>query len=159
MRTLFWLDAAERRARPQLGAPLPIAGLTANRGGPALHALTDGTVASAWQSGAPQRGDEEIIADLGSVQPVRAAEMWLGSATKEFPRELRIAVSQDGREWEDAWRGHGSVPAFVAALDNPREIRMLYDLGPRAARFIRFRQVAQARNPWSIAELRVFRQP
>ena len=107
MRTLFWVDAAERRARPQLGDPLPIAGLTANRGGPALHAVTDGTVASAWQSGAPQRGGEEIIADLGSVQPVRAAEMWLGTATQEFPRELRIAVSRDGREWEDAWRGHG----------------------------------------------------
>ena len=153
--TLYWLAHAQRRPRPQVGAPLPIQSLTANSGGDAFRALTDGVVASAWHSGGSQRGAEELIADLGSVQPIRAAELWLGSAVKDFPRELRIDVSQDGNQWDDAWEGHGSAPAFIAALDNPREIRTFYDLGNRSARFVRFRQVARDRRPWSVAELRI----
>jgi hypothetical protein len=153
--TLYWLAQALRRPQAQVGAALPIQKLTANSGGDAFRVATDGVVTSVWRSGSSQRGTEELIADLGSVQRIRAAELWLGSAVKDFPRKLRIAVSQDGNQWDDAWEGHGSAPAFIAALDNPLEIRTFYDLGTRSARFVRFRQVAQDRRPWSVAELRI----
>jgi hypothetical protein len=133
--------------------------VTANCGDEAFRAVTDGRVTSAWHSGVSQLGSEELIADLGSVQPIQAAELWLGSAARDFPRQLQIAVSQNGNQWEEAWEGHGSARALVAALDDPREIRTFYDLGSRRARFVRFRQLAHDRRPWSIAELRILSPP
>jgi hypothetical protein len=153
--TLYWLAETQRRPKAHVGGPLPIQNVTANTGGDAFRAVTDGVVMSVWRSGGSQRGDEELIADLGSVQPIRAAELWLGAADKDFPRDLRIAVSQDGKQWDDAWEGHGSAPALSAALDNPLEIRTFYDLGIRSARLVRFRQVGRDRRPWAVAELRI----
>ena len=111
--------------------------------------------APVWRSREAGTGGEEIVADLGSGQAVRAIELWLQPGASAFPRELLIAVSTDGQQWDNVWRGRSSVQAFAAALERPREMRMFWDLGVRSARFIRIRQLASVRKPWSIAELRV----
>jgi hypothetical protein len=138
------------------GPMLPISSVRGNRHEEDLGRLLDGTVETGWGSGGPQRGDEILVVDLGSVRPVGALILDMGSFAFGFPRRLTVEVSADGSHWSGAWNGGLSVLTVRAALAEPSIVPVTLELGRVAARFLRLRQLGHdASIPWWIAELEV----
>jgi hypothetical protein len=135
---------------------LPISSVRGNRHEEDLGRLLDGTVETGWGSGGPQRGDEILVVDLGSVRPVGALILDMGSFAFGFPRRLTVEVSADGSHWSGAWNGGLSVLTVRAALAEPSIVPVTLELGRVAARFLRLRQLGRDVSiPWWIAELEV----
>lgn len=152
---LYRLLPALRPALGSFGPPLPIKAANANVNNDKIKALMDGDVSSRWESG-PQRGSEELVLDLATSQRTAAVVLSIGPYPLDFPRELLIELSQDGQQWVQSWRGEGAGPAFLAAMQNPKEVPMTFEFGDKDARFIRLRQLGQ--DPiyyWSVAEVAV----
>ena len=63
---------------------------------------------------------------VGNAQPhlvcVFAVVLTIARDAEDFPRELRIEVSDDRRAWSLAWEGPVAWIAFVAALQHPAEM-------------------------------------
>ena len=82
--------------------------------------------------------------------------MLIAGFSADFPRVLLIETSIDGQLWSSAWRGKTGLIAFSAALQDPRKVPMPFILEPRAARYVRFRQLGSEETYyWSVAELRI----
>jgi hypothetical protein len=80
----------------------------------------------------------------------------IGTHAEEYPEELGIDISSDGSSWSEIRRGRTAASAFRAAIEDPRETRLVFDVGGRAGRFVRLRQAGRSpRFGWSIAEIRV----
>ncbi len=146
------------RARPAVprGTPLPIAALVANRHPEDVGRMQDGTVETAWGSGAGQRGDEEVIVDLGAPHDIASIVFEMGAFSFGFPRQLTVDVSLDRATWSDAWSGETSVATVRAAVDRPGTVPLAIDFPATSARFVRLRQTGEEPGiPWWIAELSV----
>ena len=138
-----------------LGPRLEIAALTANVNPEMTDLALDDDLESRWHSG-PQNPGYSIAADLGVSQPLGAVVALMAGFTLDFPRELRVSISDDGETWDDAWRGPGDAVAVIGALREPREAPLIIRLTGASGRYIRLQQTFG--DPifyWSIAELRV----
>jgi hypothetical protein len=144
------------RAAHAAGRRLEPAAIQVNRQPQDVVRLADGRIETAWGPGTPQNGDEEVRIDLGSVQPVGAIVLCMGSYSFGFPRELAVDLSSDGEQWQTVWRGETAVSTVRAAIADPSSVPVTFDLGSAQGRFIRLRQLGRdAQVPWWIAELRV----
>ena len=77
-------------------------------------------------------------------------------ARDEHSAIQRAEYSLDGERWDPAWSGSGALPAFEAAIENPRTVALPFVFPPRAARYVKFTQTAtELVHYWSIAELRI----
>ena len=135
-----------------LGDVLPIAAVRASEGD--ASTIVDGRHESDWQVG-PQQPGEWVIADLGRAREIGGVDQALGERARDFPRLLAIDVSVDGETWDEVWEGPTAARAFLAAARAPRHAVLRFALTPRPARFIRLRQLASDKSPWSIAGLDV----
>lgn len=143
-------------AAPVLGERLDIRGLTASCAQDRVNNVTDGDLRTRWECG-PQEGDEEMTVDLGGLVAAGGVVHSLGPYTMDFPRRFAIETSPDGATWESAWSGTVIDAALAAALEDPRAVRLLLPFRPRAARYIRLRQVGRDRTfYWSVAELEIW---
>jgi hypothetical protein len=137
-----------------LGSRLVPRTIRANRQEQDVARLSDGRIESAWGPGAPQDGSEEVIAELESAQVVTAVVLNMGAYSFGFPRNLAIDVSVDGLKWETVWQSETSVATVRAALADPGNVPLTFDLGLPVAKFVRLRQVGRDDSvPWWIAEL------
>jgi hypothetical protein len=155
-----WATFILRPTRPPAavlpGSRIPIRSVRANRHEEDIGRLTDGKIETAWTSGLSQIGDEELIIDLGSTQPVGALVLGLGAFSFGFPRGLEIDASTDESTWMSAWAGRTAVLAVHAALTDPGRVPLTIDLGEVSGRFLRLRQTeTEPGIPWWIAELDV----
>jgi hypothetical protein len=126
----------------------------ANRRPMDAGSMVDGSVETAWGPGTPQDGREEVILEIDPVRAVGSVVLKMGAYSFGFPRELAIDVSDDGRQWSNAWQGETSVLTVRAALADPSEVPVRIDVFSRAAAFLRLRQVGRdATVPWWIAEV------
>jgi hypothetical protein len=124
-----------------------------------LGALTDHDLVSRWESG-PQQAPHALTLDLGAPTRVGAVILSLGPYAHDFPRELVVELSDDGRTWTAGWHGEGAGPALVGAIQDPRRVPIAIGLGDVTTRFIRLRQIGS--DPvyyWSVAELSVLGPP
>jgi hypothetical protein len=96
-----------------------------------------------------------VTVDLGAVRQIAGVTHALGEYARDFPRLLTVEASQDGAAWTEVWRGGTVGQAVLAAVRAPRHAEMRFGFPPVHARFIRLRQLAQHKNLWRIAELRV----
>ena len=81
----------------------------------------------------------------------------LGALGADFPRELIVETSVDGSTWQPAWQGSPATAVLRAALESPLSTRASLVFPPRAARYVRLRQVGRHEvNYWSIAGLEVW---
>ena len=81
----------------------------------------------------------------------------LGSVGAEFPRHLVIDTSLDGATWTPAWEGSPAAAVLPAAMARPLETRAVIEFPPRAAQYVRLRQLARGGTyAWSLAELEVW---
>jgi hypothetical protein len=141
----------------RLGAEIAIPNVWANSRNEDIGRVADRDIETAWGSGLNQTGDEELVIDLGSVQPIGAIVFGMGAYSFGFPRALEIDASSDQKTWERAWAGPTAVPTVHAAVIDPGRVPLTIDLGLVSARFIRVRQVGTEPGiPWWIAELNVF---
>jgi hypothetical protein len=135
---------------------VPIRQIWANRNESAAAKAIDGDLATRWTTGAPQVGDEKLSVDLGSRVLVEAVVVSLGRFTTDFPRELTIEGSDDRAAWTCFWKGSTADRAVRACLEDPRTAPMRFEVGGRAARFVRLRLTAfDPVYHFSVAELAV----
>jgi hypothetical protein len=145
------------QSEPVLGDTLAIHGLRASCSAEALPLAIDRDLRTQWVCG-PQLSDHELTVDLGEVADTAGIVYSLGTVGASFPRELIVETSAGGTAWEAAWRGSPAALVLRAALASPRETRMVLPFTPRAARFVRLRQVGRHEQAyWSVAELEVRR--
>jgi hypothetical protein len=137
------------------GKALPLRRVTPNTGTIDLTKVTDGKLDTAWTT-APQRGNEEIVIELDRPFQVNGVLLALGKRVEEFPRELMIETSIDGRDWRQVWRGPTAGRALEAVLRDARRAPMSLPLPPTTAQFLRLKQLRRDRlYGWSVAELAV----
>jgi hypothetical protein len=117
-------------------------------------AMTDGNLETRWDTG-PQTGREQVIVDLGELRALSAVVLSLGPFSNDFPRDLQVQVSTDGRSWAETWRGPVTTRTLVAAVRDPKRVPIVISLN-QPARYIRLRQHGiEPTYYWSIAELSV----
>jgi hypothetical protein len=156
---IYVIDPAPPEARPHGGARLPIETVTANREPGDVRRLGDGDLATVWNAGQLQHGNEEITIDLDRERPVTAIRLALGRFVQDYPRSLDIDCAGDQTEWQSCWRGSTAAAAVRGVLEDPVSTPMEFVVDRAAVRRIRLRQTAVDNlNGWSIAELAVFGQ-
>jgi hypothetical protein len=81
----------------------------------------------------------------------------LGSFSWLFPAALAVETSEDGTLWNPAWSGAVFERTILAAMADPRRLRIVVAFPPRPARYIRMRAASGGNDaPWTIAELEVW---
>jgi hypothetical protein len=143
------------KSEPLAGQPLPIASLYANVNGDLVGLTMDGDLNTRWMTG-PQAAGMMFEIDLGTSRPVRGLEAALGPSARDFPRGLRIEVSDDRQAWREVWHGTSAGRAVIGAVVDPIAMPLAYDLASVKARYLRlWLTAADDTFYWSIAELKV----
>jgi hypothetical protein len=153
--TLYALPGPAGASSP-LGAPLPIASLTASVEATETPNALDGNPETRWSTGHPQVPGDTLLVDLGGVRSTAAVELALGPFHADYPRRLVIEGSGDQQAWATLWAGPTGGPAVAAALADPRRVPIRLAYQPCAARYLRLRQVGRDQEfYWTVADLRV----
>jgi hypothetical protein len=138
------------------GQPLPVVSIFAAANGMLVPAMTDHDRITRWHTGREQRPGDSVTVDLGQGRGVSGAEIAIGGYIADFPRQLSIETSLDGREWSDGWHGGTALMTFSAALEDPLNVTLPFPFERRQARYVRFTQNGSERiYYWSITELRI----
>lgn len=136
------------------GPEIAIASVRANRHNEDVGRLRDRTVTTAWSAGPNQIGDEELVADLGSVQTVGSMTFRMGAYSFGFPRALAIQYSVDGTTWVPIWDGEPDAMTVQGAIADPAVVPITFDFGQVTTRYFKFTQIGSEPGiPWWIAEL------
>jgi hypothetical protein len=145
-----------RPATEPTGERLKIAALSASCSDEMLPLVSDGDRSTRWHCG-PQRPEQQLTIDLGASTSTGAVVPALGRFPSDFPRQLRIETSVDGREWVPAWEG-GVMPELMEAeFFDPSANKLVLAFRPRPARYVRLGLMsADDVWYWSIAELEVW---
>lgn len=152
----FLLPSGAPAVDPAMSGRLPIRSAVASINGERFHLALDGKPDTEWESG-PQRGVEVVTVDLGGRRVVDGLSMTIGSRLADFPRQIAIETSDDGREWETRWEGSGTPAAVAGAVRQPLDLPVTFALPHIPARLVRLRQLGQDPvSSWSISELSVF---
>ena len=111
---------------------------------------------SMWQC--PLRDERRALtADLGEVRTVGSVVHSLGIYSWLVPSALDVETSEDGASWNTAWSGTVRDRTIVAAMEDPRRLRIVVAFPPRPARFVRLRETSGGNDvPWVLAELEVW---
>ena len=159
--SLYRLDASAVKDVPRdahSNTTLPVAEVRVNVNPNSSRLMLDGDLTTRWETG-PQEAGMRIDVDLGSVRTVERVELSLGPFLEDFPREMVIEVSEDGRGWREVWRGGSAGRAMAAAFDVHQRVPMTYNVDPVAARIVRLRLTENDEiYYWSVVELRVVGQ-
>jgi hypothetical protein len=121
-----------------------------------LPKAIDGDDMSLWQC---TLWDERqgLTIDLGDVHTVGSVVNDLGAYAWLFPGALAVETSEDGARWNPAWSGSVYEQTTLAAMDDPKRLRIVVAFPPRQARYIRMRGASGWNDaPWTIAELEVW---
>lgn len=122
-------------------------------------AAVDGSLATAWSTGGRQDPGVEVRLTLDRPVIVTRVRLDLGVFTHEFPRELRIDVS-DGRGGAatTVWTGGTAGLAITGAYRDRVRAPITIDVMPGApAQMITLTSLGSDREyPWSIAEVAAF---
>jgi len=157
---VYWLPRSPVSRAPTVDgqSPLPMRSVTSAINPRSLALLDDGDRHTMWVTPGPQRGDEQLVVDLGGVAETSGVVLGLGYP-RAFPRTLAVDVSSDGVAFTEIWRGDTASRTVAAAIDNPAEVRVPFPFPPRAARYVRVRQLGHSASPWAIAELSIVGAP
>lgn len=154
--TLFRLPLKRRLASRDRGASAPLAIIAAfdARGQVDAATLTDQNPATRWITAHPQRVGDVLILDLGRLDQVSRLVLSMGSAAVLYPGALNVSTSVDNVAWKTGFVGTMGGPAFLAALENPRDARISIPLLGTATRFIRLSvEQSQPLYPWAVADI------
>lgn len=157
---VFLLSAAPRAAStiPDPARAIPILSVEPSSGADQAQRMRDGDRRTAWMSDGPQRGGEWVTLTLDGERSVTGLVLSQGAFPSGFPRELAIGSSTDGENWQTVWQGPTGALTVAAALDDPREVRLVVQFPVSKARFVRLTQTGRSLDDsWAVAELAVLR--
>ena len=119
----------------------------------------DGDSTTSWDSGHPQRPGDLFEVDMGKTYNLSRIEIPMGASVAEFPRGLRILVSNDGTlGWEASVLKSPLAEYLLQAARTPRDVTLRLFLPPVEARFVRLEVTRpDPRYAWRIPELRFYR--
>ena len=121
-----------------------------------LSNAMDRDATSLWQCGLWDER-QALTIDLGEVRTVGSVVNDLGSFSWLYPAALAVETSEDGRLWNPAWSGIVLERTILAAMADPKRLRIVVDFPPRQARYLRMRAASGGNDaPWTIAELEVW---
>ena len=99
---------------------------------------------------------QDITLDLARPVLVGAVVQALERYHGGLPRDLIIETSTNGAMWDRAWRDGLLAPAFDAAMQDLRTMRLVFRFSPREARFVRLRIVGDKTGVrWSTVGIEV----
>ena len=104
-------------------------------------AAIDGTINTAAVSGVSYPGAALTI-DLGEMCLLNTVVIDQGADPKNFPREVTVLTSEDGKIFLRRWEGPGTRRITNAVL-----------FTPILARYVRLQATVPSDRPWSIAEV------
>jgi hypothetical protein len=143
-------------AEPAPAAEVPVQSVRASLHPEDVRRMLDGDVATAWGSGVPQVGGEEVVLDLGQPRDVTTLVLQMGSYAFGHANALEVSVSADDVNWTPVFDGPLGVRAVRAAIQSPETVPITIPLTPSSARFVRLRQTgAEPGIPWWIGEISV----
>lgn len=144
-------------AEPVSAGAVPVQSVRASHHPEDVRRMLDGTVATAWGSGVPQVGGEEVVLDLGQRRDVSMLVLQMGSYAFGHANALEVSVSADDVTWTTVFEGPLGVRAVRAAVQHPETVPITIPLTPASARFVRLRQTgAEPGIPWWIGEISVY---
>lgn len=121
----------------------------------------DRDISTRWSSLEPQKPGIFVEIDLGQVYSRLSKVTLLSGKAEDFPRNLRLEISQDGKKWSVIYENYnhwgplfwsGPHPFAHAAGD-----RMEVFFPPQAGRFLKLTQLGKDKNYyWSITECFIF---
>lgn len=113
----------------------------------------DGDEATRWTTSRPMDDSMWFELDMGRVQTVARIVLDAAGSPGDYPRRLKVEVSEDGRQWTAAASIEHGDWAQARGV-------MVVTIAPVRARFVRLRQLGPEGCSdglwWSIHELRVF---
>jgi hypothetical protein len=137
--------------------PLPAGAyrLTSSHDATHLPLLSDGDLLTGWKTFEPQRGGEWIALDFPQVTDVAAVRLELRAfRLREYPRQLVIESSPDGRDFTPLFSGSVLPHIGAALLADTRRIAVDVPLAANRTRVLRIRQVgATPAWQWALQEL------
>ena len=157
----FALFSVARSAKPaarEHGPALHVASIAATDHAAYTWMMTDGNLATRWDTKGPQVPGEFVTIDLGTVRSVDGLSLSLGAAFLDYPRDFTLERSTDAAAWSFVLLGARGLPLAVEASErDPRTMPLVATFAPVPARWLRIRQGgAHATRAWTIAELQVF---
>jgi hypothetical protein len=138
------------------GQQLPLRELRSQCSAELLAKAIDKDLTSLWQC-AVWDERQALTIDLGDVRTVGSVVHDLGAYSWLFPAALAIETSEDGASWTPAWSGPVFERTILAAMNDPKRLRIVVGFPPRQARYARMRAAAVGNDvPWTVAELEVW---
>ena len=154
---LYRLPKQDPKAPPvPQGERLPIRELRSECSSTLVSFAVDDNLTTWWQCDAWDER-QTLIADLGGARTVGAVVQDLSNQSWLYTSALRVETSADGATWADGWSGSVFERSIVAAMADPKRLRVVVPFPPRSARYIRLRAEPGGPGiPWTIAELEVW---
>jgi len=120
----------------------------------------DGNLNTRWQSGKSGRKKTfSFQIDLGGIASLRYLDLIVGNYFNEFPKSLRVEISEQGKDWELIYTSrHPENELSFQQLFHPLGYwlaRLRVTIDGRKARFVRLSPLS-AKDSWSIAEIEIF---
>lgn len=123
-----------------------------------LKLAFDGNLETRWQSGMPQSSGTYFILDLKDTFRIAAISIELGKYYKDYPRELILETSADGKRWEVIpTKNDVLLDLLYSSTKTPKNVRYVMLFEPAQSRYIRM--TLSGRDDiyyWSIPEIKVF---
>ena len=114
--------------------------------------LRDGLPETAWMSVGEQRPGQWIEATWRDPVLLARLVLDLGSQPPKWGRQLKIAVTVDGKDWKPVWAALASGPVDEAdPASGPT--RQVLVLRPVCVRGVRVLQEGRSERRWAVAEL------
>ena len=133
---------------------LTLSAVADNRGAVDVAPLTDENPSTWWITPHAQEAGDMLVADLGRQE--RVCSVAMGTAGATYPRTLSVATSVDGSTWNPVFAGNTAGLAIRAAVESPRDARLVFPLPSIPTRFVRFRlEASNPGVPWVVTELAV----
>ena len=136
----------------RVGESLPIARVTSSRGDPS--ATIDHRLDTDWVD-APQHPDQWLQLELSEAQDVGGVSLAIEEHAGDFPRHVRVDVSEHGDAWQTVWDGDAAARVFLAAQRDPRTGWLRLGFPAARARLVRIRQTTTSAVGWRVPEVDV----
>ena len=119
--------------------------------------MTDGALATMWQTGRPQRRGDEMVVEFDRAVTLSAVELDLGAAKDDYPRKLRITAADDAGATNLVWQNSLAGLALLAEVNDRDRRALRIDLPPSAPlkKLVLTLLEGHPQSWWSIAELKV----
>ena len=137
--------------------------LHSNYGIENLHFAIDGDHTTRWGTGSPQKPRMYFTVDMGKTREICGAVLYLDGFQHDFPRGLRVHVSNDSERWRLVYNNSAVGGSLYWEKEGPRiytdekYIRIIFK--PISARWVKFIQTgSDSRMDWSIAEFDILQE-